>query len=253
MSYLPHHTLRAAVAALCFSCVSLLAVAAAPAEAKKDFHIGTDSAMAMLKQFTAQSGVQLLYSVESIADAKLAPVQGQLTPREALEQMLAGTTLRVAEDPKNGALSLVRAPGPNAPSRPAESAAAEAAGARLADGKVKLDTFEVFDSKLINSDLPRSRDDVQPYVVFGKDQLANAPAANLEEFLRTRLPMNQAYGAASQVSANSTSSINLPFLHSPFAAAAATATGVKAGLVSRGDRETTVVAWAGDGGTFDIG
>jgi pyruvate/2-oxoacid:ferredoxin oxidoreductase beta subunit len=50
-----------------------------------------------------------------------------------------------------------------------------------------------------------------------------------------------------------TSSINLPFLHSPFAAAAATATGVKAGLVSRGDRETTVVAWGGDGGTFDIG
>ncbi|MFI5362776.1 MAG: thiamine pyrophosphate-dependent enzyme [Elusimicrobiota bacterium] len=50
-----------------------------------------------------------------------------------------------------------------------------------------------------------------------------------------------------------TSSIGLPLLHSPFAAAAATATGVKAGLVSRGDRETTVVAWAGDGGTFDIG
>ena len=50
-----------------------------------------------------------------------------------------------------------------------------------------------------------------------------------------------------------TSSIGLPLLHSPFAAAAATATGVKAGLVSRGDRDTTVVAWAGDGGTFDIG
>jgi pyruvate ferredoxin oxidoreductase beta subunit/2-oxoisovalerate ferredoxin oxidoreductase beta subunit len=50
-----------------------------------------------------------------------------------------------------------------------------------------------------------------------------------------------------------TSSIQLPLLHSPFAAAAATATGVKAGLVARGDRETTVVAWAGDGGTFDIG
>ena len=49
------------------------------------------------------------------------------------------------------------------------------------------------------------------------------------------------------------SSIDLPLLHSPFAAAAATATGVKAGLVARGDRTTTVVAWAGDGGTFDIG
>ncbi len=53
--------------------------------------------------------------------------------------------------------------------------------------------------------------------------------------------------------ANPRSSINLPLLHSPLAAAAATATGVKAGLVSRGDTKTTVVAWAGDGGTFDIG
>ena len=49
------------------------------------------------------------------------------------------------------------------------------------------------------------------------------------------------------------SSLGLPVLHSPFASAAAAASGVKAGLVARGDRETQVVAWAGDGGTFDIG
>ena len=49
------------------------------------------------------------------------------------------------------------------------------------------------------------------------------------------------------------SALGLPVLHSPFASAAATASGVKAGLVSRGDRDTQVVAWAGDGGTFDIG
>lgn len=49
------------------------------------------------------------------------------------------------------------------------------------------------------------------------------------------------------------SALDLPVLHSPFASAAATASGVKAGLRARGDLETTVVAWAGDGGTFDIG
>ncbi|MEK7389017.1 MAG: thiamine pyrophosphate-dependent enzyme [Elusimicrobiota bacterium] len=49
------------------------------------------------------------------------------------------------------------------------------------------------------------------------------------------------------------SSLGLPVLHSPFASAAAAACGVKAGLRSRGDVETQVVAWAGDGGTFDIG
>ena len=49
------------------------------------------------------------------------------------------------------------------------------------------------------------------------------------------------------------SSVGVPLLHSPFAAAAAVACGVKAGLRARGDEGTVVAAWAGDGGTFDIG
>jgi pyruvate/2-oxoacid:ferredoxin oxidoreductase beta subunit len=47
--------------------------------------------------------------------------------------------------------------------------------------------------------------------------------------------------------------MDVPIYHCAFETAAATATGVKAGLEMTGDAETTVVAWAGDGGTFDIG
>jgi pyruvate ferredoxin oxidoreductase beta subunit/2-oxoisovalerate ferredoxin oxidoreductase beta subunit len=42
-------------------------------------------------------------------------------------------------------------------------------------------------------------------------------------------------------------------MHTPFASAAAAASGVRAALDIKGDTETTVCAWAGDGGTFDIG
>ncbi|MEK7744612.1 MAG: thiamine pyrophosphate-dependent enzyme, partial [Elusimicrobiota bacterium] len=49
------------------------------------------------------------------------------------------------------------------------------------------------------------------------------------------------------------SSLSIPLLHCPFASAAATAAGLKAGLLARGDGVTQVVAWAGDGGTIDIG
>jgi pyruvate ferredoxin oxidoreductase beta subunit/2-oxoisovalerate ferredoxin oxidoreductase beta subunit len=42
-------------------------------------------------------------------------------------------------------------------------------------------------------------------------------------------------------------------MHTPFASAAAAASGVRAALDVKGDVTTTVVAWAGDGGTFDIG
>jgi len=49
------------------------------------------------------------------------------------------------------------------------------------------------------------------------------------------------------------SSLGIPIFHCAFEAAASTASGVKAGLEMVGDNETTVMAWAGDGGTFDIG
>jgi pyruvate/2-oxoacid:ferredoxin oxidoreductase beta subunit len=39
----------------------------------------------------------------------------------------------------------------------------------------------------------------------------------------------------------------------PFASAAAEAAGIKAALRLQGDEDTTVVVWAGDGSTFDIG
>lgn len=42
-------------------------------------------------------------------------------------------------------------------------------------------------------------------------------------------------------------------IHCPFGSAAIFAGGIKSGLVDRGDKKTLVVAWAGDGATFDIG
>ncbi len=49
------------------------------------------------------------------------------------------------------------------------------------------------------------------------------------------------------------SCLDVPIFHCAFETAAVSASGVKAGLEMVGDTETTVVAWAGDGGTFDIG
>ena len=45
----------------------------------------------------------------------------------------------------------------------------------------------------------------------------------------------------------------VPLMHTPFASAAAAASGVRAALDLKGETGTTVCAWAGDGGTFDIG
>ncbi len=49
------------------------------------------------------------------------------------------------------------------------------------------------------------------------------------------------------------SSFRIPAVHAGFVTGGATASGVRAALDIRGDHETIVAVWAGDGGTFDIG
>lgn len=49
------------------------------------------------------------------------------------------------------------------------------------------------------------------------------------------------------------SALKIPLIHTAFETGGAVASGVRAALDVKGDTETTVVTWAGDGGTFDIG
>ena len=49
------------------------------------------------------------------------------------------------------------------------------------------------------------------------------------------------------------SSLGVPLYHTAFETAASAASGIRAALDLQGDTDTTVLAWAGDGGTFDIG
>lgn len=48
------------------------------------------------------------------------------------------------------------------------------------------------------------------------------------------------------------SAVNIPLFHTAFETAASTASGIKAGFEIQG-KDVNVVAWAGDGGTYDIG
>ncbi len=58
---------------------------------------------------------------------------------------------------------------------------------------------------------------------------------------------------AIMVGAYPQSSLKVPVLQTGFATTGAAASGLRAALDLRGERETTVMGWAGDGGTFDIG
>lgn len=212
MSHPVPRFLRAALAALC-CLVSLPFIALAQSTGtKKPFDIVAGDTVPMLKQFSAQSGEQLLYSVDSLNGIRFNAVKGSYTPREALERMVRGTPFTVAVDRQNGALSLVRdnrESDPNAARAIAQASDRPGNKTRIEDGTVKMGTFEVFGSKSINADIPRTRDDAQPYVVFNRAQIDTSLVTNLDDFFRTRLPMNQALGTNATLAASPTSGVNL--------------------------------------------
>ncbi len=105
---------RAALAALVSVLSFFLANASSAAEAQKSFDIPTGDALTALKQFAVQSDEQLLYSAEAVQGVTTNAIKGTFTARDALDQMVKGTRLTVIADRKNGALSLVRVPDPNA-------------------------------------------------------------------------------------------------------------------------------------------
>jgi len=50
-----------------------------------------------------------------------------------------------------------------------------------------------------------------------------------------------------------TTALSVPLLHTPFAVAAAAASGVRQALTAQKREHVQILTWAGDGGTFDIG
>jgi outer membrane receptor protein involved in Fe transport len=64
----------------------------------------------------------------------------------------------------------------------------------------------------LNVDIRRTEDDPQPYVVFEREEIQRSQATNLEDFFKTRMPMNAASATASQTTGDSavhSSSIDL--------------------------------------------
>jgi iron complex outermembrane recepter protein len=93
-----------------FSVVALL-IAALPAAgepARQRFDLPAGAAVMMLKRVAQQAGLEIAYSAAAVQGVQTQPVAGELTPREALERMVAATPLKIFSDPQTGALSVLR-------------------------------------------------------------------------------------------------------------------------------------------------
>ncbi len=179
------------VAALTCILSLLPAGAASAADTKKTFDIPAGAALPALKQFTAQSDEQLLYSAEVVQGVTTNSVKGTFTAREALDAMIGGTNLAVISDKQNGALSLVRVPSPNA-QRAARITPSDRPGpSEIGDEAIKLSPFTITATEdrgyLATSTLAGSRTktllkDVAAQIsVFTPELMSDLSLTNLEE------------------------------------------------------------------------
>jgi iron complex outermembrane receptor protein len=93
--------------------VGLLSLSLAHASETKSFSIPASTAERSLREFSSQSGVELVYPGEIVRGVRTPAVTGDLTAGEALSRLLRGTGLTSVQDEKTGAFSIARATDPN--------------------------------------------------------------------------------------------------------------------------------------------
>lgn len=169
--------LHGAVAALLIACLPLAGFSAeAP---RKSFDVPAGEAAAALKQFTTQSGVQLLYSTSELAGVKTQPVRGSLTVQEALDAMLADTGLVASQDTKTGAFAVRK--GESDPN-------VERAIKTISDRPLEMQRVEVTDTRIdgLNNKglLQGGLDSPLYHEVMTRAEIERSGVTSIEELLR---------------------------------------------------------------------
>lgn len=173
---------------------------AAPAQAQpKHFNIPSKEAVQTIPEFARQAGVQIVAPADRLRGIQTPAVKGDLEPLDALTRLLQGTGLEVAAD--DGRVITLRLAPKGRSDSPTQLG--HAAGASPSDA-VGLAEILVVGSRTLNVDIRRTRDDIQPYVVFNTEQIAQSGAQNVEDFLQTHLPMNAQQQTLSQIGPQTT-------------------------------------------------
>ena len=161
----------------------IFSAARAADEAKKNYDLPAGDAAGVLKQFSEVSGRETLFAADVVRGVRTAAVQGEFTPKEALDRMLANTGLTATQDAKTGAFGVRReAPSPNVQrAAQTEKSARPPVKAQAEDTVVKLAEYEVLGSRIRRADV----DGPSPVTSYGIDDIHATGAMNLADFMRT--------------------------------------------------------------------
>jgi len=163
------HRFRGAALLASLALLALSAIAAAPA--KKNYHIAPGQAADALNDFSQQSGEQIVYPVDALRGVQTNAVNGELSARDALEQLVAGTDLVVVQDAATGALGLRRS----------GDKSATPLAAKDLQPAVKLQDFRVLGSRIRQTETAGP----SPVSSYDSEYIRSTGAFTLADFLNT--------------------------------------------------------------------
>ncbi len=175
-----------------------------------------------LQQLSRERNFQIVFLTEVVGQVRTSGVKGDLSTEEALAKVLEGTGLTYKYLDER---TVTVQPAATAPTTAVFSTdSLQLAGIQSSSsgevqddgGSARTRDEEHEDTRLVppssagipemlvkgartsNTDIRRTEDDVQPYVVFDAEDIDRSMAPDLNTFLKTRLPMNQVRGSAGQ-------------------------------------------------------
>ncbi len=193
----------AAIALAVFSAPTTVAAQAAT----YSFDIPVQDLGSALRAFGRAARQQVVFDSQDTRGKRSSALVGTFTADAGLQQLLGGTGLTV----RRGASGVLIVAGPQTAADAAEAHPSQDAGGEIV---ATLPEILVEGSRSLNTDVRRTEDDILPYVTFSREEIQQSQAANIEDFLRTRLPMATDRGTSARNNpADSTdgnrSSINL--------------------------------------------
>jgi len=154
--------------------------------------------------------LEVIFMTEATQGVRTLAVKGDYTPREALDQLLAGTPLTATQSGPTGAFKVRRESEAEAKNvsraiaeteksgRPAKNQSDDTYANAQGEQVLKLPEYMVTGTKTLNADIKRTRDDAQPYVVFESEVIQRSGSQTIEDYLKSRLPMNAAQTTVDQ-------------------------------------------------------
>lgn len=188
------------------------AAAAAPDSEVRSLSLPAQPLAATLQAIAARYGVELLFSQSIVGDRSAPPVASRLSARDALNLVLQGTGL-VANQTAEGSFIVTVAP------------------VAVSEQPAATPEILVIGRRTQDTDVRRTENDVRPYQVVTREDVATSHVATIEELAAKKLSANDVGAALSQ---QGTSAEDLPPVRTmprrcSAGVQASVATGVRAG------------------------